>query len=102
LLESLGVSANNQKTKDGNNPYDIDNKYKWFPTDSIPLDYAMKIPPMYLDEVPPVNLKMITPIKQESGVITYEEVEFVGLEFLNNDLAVQAGREAIFESTNFI
>lgn len=78
------------------------------PTPMPLLDYA-KLPPIYLDEVPPLKLVLITPFEYEKDPSTqqvvgmkYEKITFYGLEFLNNDYAVSAGREAIFESVNFI
>ena len=68
----------------------------------LKLPDSLKIPPIYLDEIPPIKLHLITPLKLEGDVMTYEQTTFYGLEFLNNDLAIQAGQEAIFESVNFI
>lgn len=68
----------------------------------------LKIPPMYLDEIPPIELKLVTPLSADKSsdntktIITYEEITLSGVEFLSNDLAIQAGREQIFESVNFI
>jgi len=74
---------------------------------TVPLvDYA-KLPPIYLDEIPPIKMTLITPYEYiKDGANTtgmkYEKITFYGMEFLNNDYAVSAGREAIFESINFI
>lgn len=62
----------------------------------------LNIPPLYLDEIPPITLSLITPIEIDSGGLKYETVTLYGLEFVSNDLAIQAGREQIFESVNFI
>ena len=70
-------------------------------------EYA-KLPPIYLDEIPPIKLILVTPVEylrddNNSTIgMRYEKIIFHGLEFLNNDYAVSAGREAIFESVNFI
>ena len=62
----------------------------------------LKIPPLYLDEIPPITLSLITPIDITDAGLKYETVTLYGLEFVSNDLAIQAGREQIFESVNFI
>ena len=62
----------------------------------------LNIPPLYLDEIPPITLSLITPIDITDAGLKYETVTLYGLEFVSNDLAIQAGREQIFESVNFI
>lgn len=62
----------------------------------------LKIPPLYLDEIPPITLSLITPIDITDAGLKYETVTLYGLEFVSNDLAIQAGSEQIFESVNFI
>lgn len=69
---------------------------------NVPLSETLKIPPLYLDEIPPMDIKLITPLEFNNGEIKYEEVTLYGVEFLNNDLAIQAGNEAIFEAVNFL
>jgi hypothetical protein len=68
----------------------------------VPLSETLKIPPLYLDEIPPTDIKLITPLEFNNGEIKYEEVTLYGVEFFNNDLAIQAGNEAIFEAVNFL
>ena len=84
-----------------NNAFD-ENSSVFIASEEIQITEAMKLPPLYLDEVPPLELKLVTPLQFEDGKITYEEITFYGIEFLNNDLAIAAGQEAMFESTNFI
>lgn len=75
-----------------------------FGTD-VTLDW-LSIPPLYLDEIPAMQLKLVTPIEVQEDAgktkVKVEEVTFYGLEFLNNDFAIQAGAEALIESVNFI
>jgi len=40
-----------------------------------------------------LNMKLITPLQYDGAKITYEEITLFDVEFLSNDLAIQAGRE---------
>ena len=101
MLKQIGINPIPANVNDGESSvFNFPQNKKIFDR-QVGID-QLNIPPLYLDEIPPITLSLITPIDITEAGLKYETVTLYGLEFVSNDLAIQAGREQIFESVNFI
>lgn len=107
VLKSQGADVNGKSAEDiiGYGDFSVNMGTASFDVTKGDLGEKLgKLPPLYLDDIPPIDLVMVTPlqINRENQTINVEIVEFKGLEFINSNVMIRAGDEAIAESVTFI